>query len=224
MAFSFFTLLVFGQTQLLSLISCQSLAALLTNLTGVKCYQNLLKVTPYFCNMMTSLQAAQLENLLSNLECVSCAKSNELHLSIDGNFKLSRIHREELISLDSKLQRFMVPDKDVLDYSNGEKEASACTDNLKAINERTRGRNGPNYDETGVVGLFCARHGTPLLFINSFAGEKACYVDTLLIKFLSLSRNQDVSKVFLYYDINCNYHLHFDKYDIGKFNILNPRG
>ena len=165
--------------------------------------------------MMSYSQASQLQNVIPNLGCASCGNNTERHVSADGNFKLTRIHREELIKSKSKLKRFILSDDEVYDYANGQDITNACTSNLKAINERAVGRNGPKFDQTGIIGLFCARHGTPILFVNCYAGERSYYIDSLLIHFLR--QNHHVSKLFFYYDINCNYSLHFKKYKIGNF-------
>jgi hypothetical protein len=224
MAISFWTLLNFGNAQNYSFSSCESLAKQLDDLIRgqVPTYNHLLMLTPHFFNMMTSIRAAELDKVLPNFNCASCGGITTLHISADGNFKLSRVKRNELLNQSAKIRNFILSEEDIHDFATQKDVKMACSSTFKAINERGTGRNGPAVDETGLVGIFCARHGTPLLFVNSKAGEKACYVDSLLIKFLNRSENTKVKKIFLYYDINCNYEQHYTKYKamIGKLYSL----
>jgi hypothetical protein len=62
-------------------------------------------------------------------------------------------------------------------------------------------------DETGIFGLFCARHGTPLLFTDIYRGERYGYCDHLLAKILR-EYGED-RNVHLFYDVNCKYSVNF---------------
>ena len=58
-------------------------------------------------------------------------------------------------------------------------------------------------DETGVVGAFCARHGSPIFLMNMKKGEKFYFADTILHRIQTLLSGSN--SIFLYYDIICKY-------------------
>jgi hypothetical protein len=57
--------------------------------------------------------------------------------------------------------------------------------------------------ESGLFGLFCARHEVPLSFVDMTTGERYAYCDALLRDvFLKHGSSREVH---LFYDINCKY-------------------
>ena len=72
-------------------------------------------------------------------------------------------------------------------------------------------------DETGVVGAFCARHGSPFYIMDMKLGEKFVYADTLLKRIQQ--RISGDSTVYLYYDIICKYMPHLKVKD-SKFKLI----
>ena len=63
-------------------------------------------------------------------------------------------------------------------------------------------------DETGVFGIFCARHGTMLSLQSMKTGESLGYLDHGLLNLLE-KRGYDPEQVHLFYDIACQYKGHF---------------
>ena len=91
-----------------------------------------------------------------------------------------------------------------LDDSN---EADSLCSNFKAADfSHSRNRRALR-DQTGIFGLFCARHGTPIFFVDMYKGEKFGYLDYLLSQLLKdYGQNREVH---LFHDINCRYAVNF---------------
>jgi hypothetical protein len=57
-------------------------------------------------------------------------------------------------------------------------------------------------DETGVLGMFCARHGVPVKFVNMYTGERFLYGLELVKALIQDIGDMDVT---IFYDIACRF-------------------
>jgi hypothetical protein len=155
-------------------------------------------------------------------DCASCMSKDTLHLATDGCFKLRREKRPILIEtkprinnffIDSEIQESLSKKLDLSMVNNGNE---ACESDFKAA-KATQKNN--KFDEKGVVGLFCARHGTPLLFLDIFTGERYGYIDMLLLEYLK--DKNEVKNVLFYYDVGCRYITHFNGTQMQSLCMLN---
>jgi hypothetical protein len=74
-------------------------------------------------------------------------------------------------------------------------------------------------DETGILGAFCARHGTPLCFIDMLAGERFCYPNRVLQEVMGFY-SRSVTYL-IYYDIACKYLPQLRRQDFAQgFKII----
>jgi hypothetical protein len=232
-AYSFFTLRNCSYSQENSMASIDSQEWTLYQF-GVTCDDKFLKLTHKFGVLLNQIQVTELRKVLPHLDCASCGNNEELHITTDGNFKLSRLKSHNILSVDPEINNFFLSNQETLSVTNFV-DQRVFTDNSDEIDGvcasvftaaiPNRRKAAKIHDETGVVGLFCARHGTPLLFADLFQGEQYAVIDLLLFKFFERrSRaNKNTTKVFLYYDINCNYKPHFKKLldNVDAFQSLN---
>jgi hypothetical protein len=70
-----------------------------------------------------------------------------------------------------------------------------------------------NTDETGIFGLFCARHGTLISLISMKSGETMRYLDLAIQELIEL-RGYNPKRIHLFYDIACQYKQHVEKYKV----------
>jgi len=127
-------------------------------------------------------------------------------LAVDGCFRLPRLKKKAPVLTDPLNHLFFHGREETLQHvsspSNATVEGSECTALRSAA--QLKGRHA-HFDETGVIGLFCARHGTPLAMVDCFHGERYSYVDFLLMQYVA---NKSITKIMFYYDVACNYRKH----------------
>jgi hypothetical protein len=211
---SFYTLKVLSINQEESYASVESLVKGLKRLEMTVEYYSLLDITHRFGSMLNEIVASELSKV-TNFDCVACANNLEIFLVVDGCYKLSRSNKTNLLEGHPSINRFFLDKKysqnahrSGYDKTNGNNVILiiGCTSNFSAARAKPNKR-AKRHDETGVLGLFCARHGTPLVFADMFEGELFSLVDMVLEKYLETKTH--IRKVFLYYDINCRYKSHF---------------
>lgn len=171
------------------------------------------KCCQQFSAMLTKIDMEKYLRVNERFDCVSCfSKDNPketLHLAADGCFKLRREKRKHLIETEPRINNFFINREsekllEKLDKSMAKNNDESCEANFKAAKATPKNN---KFDEKGVVGLFCARHGTPLLFMDIFTGERYAYIDMLLLEYLKNKLN--VKNVIFYYDVGCKYIAHF---------------
>lgn len=172
-------------------------------------YRKLLDLSHHFGNMLNEIYAEKLSAVLPDFNCAACGKNSEVYLVADGCFKLSRAKKDNLVDTDPVIRRFFIPKQETVNARSTKLDTTIPADSCHATFNAAKakpGKRGKNHDETGVSGLFCARHGTPLIFGDMFEGELFSIIDMLLIKYLE--RHTYIKKVFFYYDVNCKYKPH----------------
>jgi len=74
---------------------------------------------------------------------------------------------------------------------------------FRAISQQKKSK---NVDESGVFGVLCSRHDTPLSFTNMYGGEKFSYADMLLQSLIQ--KYGATRKYHVAYDLGCKYLAH----------------
>lgn len=163
-----------------------------------------------------------------NSSCPACPRKNEegsVHISFDGNFRLARLKKSNNESYQTRgIQRFIASTsaiKEELELNSKSphiNEEQVC-DQFKAGDKIRSQSRYKAFDETGIMGLFCARHDIPLAFVDMYHGERYVYPDLLLKHFLK-NRNQNQT-IYLYYDICCKYSIHLGQLkELEGFKII----
>lgn len=148
----------------------------------------------------------------AGFNCNACGTKETLHIAADACFKLRRELKVNIVKESTpRLSNFFIKgeedeDKDKFHVSNSIQDKDTCASTFKAALTTVK---SSKYVEKGIVGLFCARHGTPLLFLDTMYGERYWYIDLLLVRYLE-NRNH-VREIIFFYDINCRYQAHFKK-------------
>jgi hypothetical protein len=145
-------------------------------------------------------------------DCLSCQGLKTRHLAADGNFRTGRRKKAGSSIAESALSLFLLNGEKTKAYvesssAPSQRDSIPCSGFKAGDIVRSRSRMGI-YDETGLMGLFCARHGTPLMFASMFHGERFAYLDLLLKQFIEKNTGL-VDKIILYYDVSCRYKAHF---------------
>jgi hypothetical protein len=159
------------------------------------------------------MEVEKFKTILPKLGCVSCQDLETLHLAADGNFKLNRVKKKSHAEASPRIQIFYSSQS--LNASRMDQDSFGklgCESSLNAAKPILKSE---RFDEKGVIGLFCARHGAPLLFIDCFTGERYAYIDLLLQEYLETQPN--CKNVFFYYDVNCLYAKHYDNHKERMF-------
>jgi hypothetical protein len=100
---------------------------------------------------------------------------------------------------------------DVVDEEDGD----PCS-NFAAAGASFRRHKSSTLDEKGIFGLSCARHGTPLLFMDIYKGENFDFCDQALH---ALLKGNEERRVYLFYDIACKYGKNF-KVGVNSFIFI----
>ncbi len=164
----------------------------------------------------------QIESVEINEEyqCMSCPGKNDdatIHIAADGCFKLPRLLKSnQKPSNPEVLENFrpaFVPQHEVLSglASYTDSRSSSCA-NFYALSNPIKSK-FDRFDETGVFGLVCARHGYPIRFTDMFKGESFYYPDSLLKKIIT---RDDKRNYLFYYDVGCSYKQHVHQINIAK--------
>jgi hypothetical protein len=157
-------------------------------------------------------------------DCLACRGLPTRHLAADGNFRTGRRKNGGASLTQSACAAFLLSGKKIKDFvessvSSSQTQTIQCSGFKAGDISRSRSRFGI-FDETGLIGLFCARHGVPILFGSMFHGERFGYMDFILKAFVE--RNPDVEKVVLYYDVSCRFKSHFKVcFDLRLFSLRN---
>ncbi|KAI9347884.1 hypothetical protein BD770DRAFT_446414 [Pilaira anomala] len=153
------------------------------------------------------------ENKLVELKCYACANAEDMAIGcMDGNFGQGRLN----INNEANTSFFGIPgavtkywgSKDEVErfapHSIGDgsiKEDCFLEDlenNFKAASNTARNTN-QRFNENGVFGLFCGRHGVPLKMFDIYGGEGRKYALAAVSQFLE--GNLLAQKIGLMYDI-----------------------
>jgi hypothetical protein len=174
--------------------------------------EKLTKSCQQFGAMLLNSKAKKYLSTHGTFDCASCKSKKTLHLAADACFKLRRERRTPLLEKEPKINNFFISKqnqeilKDKLDFSMEiSTTIGSCGSDFKAASLTKKSH---KFDEKAVVGLFCARHETPLLFVDCFTGERYGYVDMLLIEYLK--NKKEVQNVLFYYDVGCRYISHLN--------------
>ena len=100
------------------------------------------------------------------------------------------------------MQGFGIPNSSSIDCRGKEVEGKFGASNAK-------------YDEKGVIKSVLCCHGTPLLFLDTFVGERYGYNDFLLLEYLE--KRSHIKNVIFFYDVNCRYRPQFVNTYVGMF-------
>ncbi|KAI9365285.1 hypothetical protein BD770DRAFT_468949 [Pilaira anomala] len=155
----------------------------LSKITLNFCYQLYRKTKYHVKEMLVQ------ENKLVELKCYACANAEDMAIGcMDGNFGQGRLN----INNEANTSFFGIPGavtkywgcKDEVErfapHSTGDgsiKEDYFLEDlenNFKAASNTARNTN-QRFDENGVFGLFCGRHGVPLKMFDIYGGEGRKY-------------------------------------------------
>ena len=90
----------------------------------------------------------------------------------------------------------------ILEVSTTKEPSEDPCSNISAAGLAYRRHKSSTLDEKGVFGMCCARHGTPLLFLDMYGGECYDYCDKAIH---TLLKGDTSRKVYLFYDIACKY-------------------
>lgn len=109
-------------------------------------------------------------------ECWACHGSSERHIAIDGCYALSRLKNNPGYS-SAALNFFFLEKQDVFplvleEDQNKKRKKTILIPCSEFKVEKNEGNSMADRDETGVVGLFCARHETPLIFTDMWTAER----------------------------------------------------
>lgn len=143
-------------------------------------------------------------------QCPACPKDGEsgpLYLAADGCFSLARLTKASgTTTRQSELDGFFFSGafnaSPGIDRSTRDTVDEDPCSNFAAAGPAFRRHKSSTLDEKGVFGICCARHGTPLCFIDMFGGECYDYCDQVLHMLL---KGDTQRKVYLFYDIACKY-------------------
>jgi Kyakuja-Dileera-Zisupton transposase len=146
-------------------------------------------------------------------------------LAADGCFKAHRLKKKgQIIDPEAyNIDHFIVSEAEIklclaqATRNNSTAHDSQCSDFAATSNRRM----GPDFDETGIFGLCCARHETPLIACNMFSGDRFVYLDKLLnmIATKSMHPNDD-RQIYLGYDVACKYIAHVKVFSNNNRIIL----
>jgi hypothetical protein len=153
--------------------------------------------------------------------CPICPEGGHIHLALDACFRLKRRIKPGTSTsfLKSSLYSDPASIKAYAELNENEKRRDDNCRDFRAEANANKTKWDRTYDEKGVIGLFCARHGFILGLGDVFHGERYAYADYLLEQYL---KNNDITpapaqKIFLYYDINCLYKKHLERHPVlGK--------
>lgn len=170
-------------------------------------YKAFLKASYHYKRLMIQIESEDF-----NEECMACPGENDtdnIHIAADGCFKLPRLMKPNqkpiVPEIVDKFSPAFVPQHEVLSglASYTDSRSSNCA-NFYALSNPSKSK-FDRFDETGVFGLVCARHGYPIIFTDMFKGESFYYPDSLLKKIINWD---DKRNYFFYYDVGCSYKQH----------------
>ena len=112
-----------------------------------------------------------------------------MHLAGDGCFRASRWNKGNQIhsKMNLAINNLIIPRKEseerlkAVPDTSAKKNRTECA-NFTAGQQQYHKKQYENYDETGIMGLVCPRHGVLLSAVDMFGGEKYVYMDLLLEK------------------------------------------
>jgi hypothetical protein len=137
--------------------------------------------------------------------CIGCpnvGESGDLHIAADGNFRLFRRKNAGKYNIrEASKSPYVLVDQSLRNIR--ERDEQGCSSVFRA---RSSGKKS-NYDQTGVFGLFCARHEMPLKFVDMFSGERFIYP----VKLLQSLLDDPLRKTYLYYDLACKLMPHISR-------------
>lgn len=134
--------------------------------------------------------------------CPACPRPGEsgpLHLALDGMFRLSKRKKSgKHHKADQYASNYFMPPpgevKTFLAEHNPDQPIGipkakkvkgrrlvTCKSHFRAGDEKRNRSRMKIFSEQGIFGIVCARHGTPLLFVDMYHGERFAYADFALL-------------------------------------------
>lgn len=173
--------------------------------------------------ILERLEGVGVSDLFSG--CMACPRAHEegrMHICADGCFRLPRLKKpREVQNMRPLLDRMFIGQQEMKDYltmigaddTPDDTVDKECSD-FYALTEPVK-RKFLAFDETGIFGASCARHGPIIKLTDTFKGERLSIFDYILIKtFLP----NDKRKLTVYYDVGCRYLPHIKKTPV--LNVL----
>jgi hypothetical protein len=204
-------------------VATHSYSTLLTkeHAEGLSIYGTLLLALKEYRNVQLAidrLEPLQLNHFFK--DCLVCHGLTQRHLSMDGNFRTGKRKQAGISLCTQANQMFFSPGDEVRQFAECQRarEPTVQCSGFKA-GDMARSRNRlPFFDETGLMGVFCARHGMPMFFASMFHGERFAYPGYLLKRdFDELGQS---NQYFVYYDVACRYESHYKVQSFGLDNSL----
>jgi hypothetical protein len=174
-AFSFDLLALFNELSINGGLSAYCFVNAIRRLSNdkEKAYKPFLKAMRWYRSIYSSLSH---KTYSSNI-CLACNRKDHIHLAVDGCF---RLQKRVKAGQNNELVKKVIYSK-VEANVNNETFISECNE-FKALKRSSKPFR--HLEVTGVVGLFCARHGTILKIADMDKGEKFVYADYLIKSYL----------------------------------------
>ena len=142
------------------------------------------------------------------MACPGKDDTDKWHLAADGCFKLPRLNKSNQVapSQATLVQLYDAFNANTTLVTSDNVTLQSCS-NFEALSNPKKSK-FERFDETGVFGIVCARHGYPVSFVNMYQGESFKYSDHLLQEALQTIGNRNI---YFYYDVGCIYQKHLNR-------------